>query len=250
MDRNFNMTGFTRIIQKHGMKDEISLMLQARSIFDRMELDTVIEGQRTACTDHVIMDSLPDFLDLLNSKGLVFTPLKKSGFYQGFGHTHKKVNVGDSYFWYGCVTRSYEDGQEFKEADKVTDHKAIGKMLGYPDCCTEYFVKSFDTNYDPVWLGYDNISGVDPAVNILLRYFGIRIVSHLTCSPYCEQTLQVAKQRLQLVKPDIRDWALELLNSPMTWDSYHGVVEIDTPNFLGVTHTFPLNEHRIVRWNK
>jgi len=40
-----------------------------------------------------------------------------------------------------------------------------------------------------------------------------------------------------------------LLSSKLTWDSYRGVVEVKTPYFVGLTHTFPLMEkQRVIRW--
>jgi hypothetical protein len=40
-----------------------------------------------------------------------------------------------------------------------------------------------------------------------------------------------------------------LLMGPMVWNSYHGVVQVDTPYFIGLTHTFPyLEKPRIIEY--
>jgi len=245
------MEGFTRIIWKVG-KEKLSRQLTSASrLFAECEYKTVIEGQRQACTEHMSLENMPRLLEKLNRDKLVFTPLRRSGYYQGFAHQHKEVKPGDPYYWFGCITRSVEDGQKFKEADLTGDHLTMGEMLGYPECCSKYFKENFSKNYDPVWLNNNEAPDGNPLANNLLRYFGIRIYSHLSCSPDCEATLKIADERVEIMKKldsATTGWLLEYLASPMTWDSYHGVVEVDTPNFLGLTHTFPLDKQRVIKW--
>lgn len=245
---------FTRIIWKKGQENVGRQLTQASRLFHDCEYQTVVEGQRQATTTHVTMENLAQMVDKLNKGGLVFTPCKRSGFYQGFAHEHKRVRPGEPYFWFGCITKTVEAGEEFKEAEKKSDHAAMGKMLGYPECCVEYFKENFHKNYDPVWLNHNDVPDGEPVANILLRYFGLRIVSHLACSPYCKQTIKVGKKRIELMRkmdPESTEWLLGFLSSPMTWNSYHGVVEVDTANFLGLTHTFPIiGKPRIIRWRQ
>lgn len=242
---------FTRIIWKKDKENLNQYLASASKLFHESEYLTVVEGQRQATTEHMTLENLPQLLEKLNSNGLVFTPCRRSGFYQGFAHTHKKIKPSDPYYWFGCVTRTKEEGMMFKEAEENGDHITMGKMLGYPECCLEYFKENFHKNYDPVWLNDDDIPDGEAVANILLRYFGVRIISHLACSPYCEGSIKVGKERLELIRridSQTTDWLLEFLAQPMTWNSYHGVVEVDTPNFLGLTHTFPMDKPRIIKW--
>lgn len=245
---------FTRIIWKKGKENVSQPLAMASKLFHDCEYQTVVEGQRQATTTHVTPENLPQILGKLNRDGLIFTPCKRSGFYQGFAHKHKEVKPGEPFFWFGCITKTVEAGEEFKEAEKIGDHSVMGKMLGYPECCVDYFKENFPKNYDPVWLNDDNIPDGEPVANILLRYFGIRIVSHLVCSPYCEPSLGIGRERVEFMRradPESTDWLLEFLSSPMTWNSYHGVVEVDTPNFLGLTHTYPImDKPRIIAWRQ
>ena len=247
------ITGFTRTILKHGKPDISEQVSKASRLFGKIEYQTVLQGQRKATTDHLYLDNLKEKIDKFNRDGLVFTPCQRSGFYQGFAHKHKEVKPGEPYYWFGAVTRTVEDGLIFKEAEAKNDSQTIGGLLGYPECCTKYFSKTFSGNYDPVWCGHSDVVG-EPEINILLRYFGIRIVSHLPCSPYCEGTLKIARERVDIankIDPETTEWVLEYLSSPMTWNSYHGVVEVDTPDFLGLTHTYPfMDKPRIIIWNK
>jgi hypothetical protein len=46
-------------------------------------------------------------------------------------------------------------------------------------------------------------------------------------------------------------WWQELLNTPMRYDNYHGVAELDTPYFLVTMETYPpTTEHEIIEWEK
>ena len=89
-----------------------------------------------------------------------------------------------------------------------------------------------------------------PEANCLLRYFGARIVSHLPCSPVCEGTRKVGVRWLEIMRDideEAAGWLVKLLSSETTWDSYHGVVQVETPYFIGVTHSFPYMErHRVI----
>ena len=245
------ITSFTRIVWKKDRENINKHIASASRLLNECEYLTVVKQQRQATTYHVDLENLSQALERFNSSGLVFTPCKRSGFYQGFAHKHKAVKLGDPYYWFGCVTRTHEEGMIFKEAEKSGDHTTIGKMLGYPECCIEYFKENFPKNYDPVWLNDNDVPDGEAVANILLRYFGIRIISHLACSPHCEGSIKVGRERLEIIREiDLQaaDWLLEFLAMPMTWNSYHGVVEVDTPNFLGLTHTFPMDKPRIIKW--
>ena len=245
------MKDFVRVLPKQG--HDISILNEFSRLFHEAEYQTVIQGTRKAGTIHISQDNLDTVIPKLNKNSLVFTPLRKSGYYQGFAHTHREVKPGDPFYWYGCITRGYEDGQSFLKADKESDHKKIGALLGFPECCTQYFSETFSKNFDPVWVNESgNLNGF-PECNQMLRYFGARITSHLSCSPVCQGTKKIGElwtAVMRGINAELTGRLLEYLARPMTWDSYHGVVQVDTPDFVGLTHTFPIKEHRLIRWNQ
>lgn len=245
--------GFINIIWKPGQREAWGPKFRRISLaYNRAEYETVKRGMRQACTIHIDMGNLQQYMDELSKDGLVFTPIARSGIYQGFAHKHAPVVEGKPSYWFGCVTRTAELGEKFRQAEsKGVDHKTAGLMLGFPECCVDSFVQNFPKNYDPVPLIEVDGAGY-PACNVMLRYFGIRIVSHFPCSLKCEETKKVGEVWLSVMEDidkEAASWALDLLSAPMTWNSYHGVVEVDTPYFLGVTHTFPfLDKPRVVKW--
>lgn len=249
------MKDFVRVIPKKGFENWSEKLTKMGSLFHVAEYQTVKEEIRDAATLHVDQNNLQEIMGRLNRDELKFTPLRKSGYYQGFAHSHKAVESGDPFYWYGCLTRTQKDADIFKKADLAGDHNTIGRMLGFPECCRKYFSASFpNISYDPVWVGREGELSGFPECNNMLRYFGARITSHLSCSPTCQKTKEIGKIWFEIMKKKDVKLAEELyglLAGEMTWNSYHDVAQVDTPYFLGLTHTFVYVEKpRIIHWQK
>ncbi len=252
------ITSFVRIIPKKGHEEWIDKLYKMELLCYEAEYQMVKQGHRLAATTHVHQHNLKVMLERFNKDGLIFTPLRKSGFYVGFGHKHKlNIEPGEEFYWYGCLTRTYKDAQKFKKADIGTnnsmyDHKTIGLMLGFPECCAEYFTKTYLINYDPIWLGREGKIQGYPECNQMLRYFGAKITSHFSCSPTCKKTKEMGEKWFKVMKEINRNLAEEmydLLAGPIIWDSYHGVAQVETPYFVGLTHTFPfIEKKKVIEW--
>jgi hypothetical protein len=245
------MKDFARVMPKLGYENIPVLFNQFSTLFHEAEYQTVIEGRRKAGTIHISQDNMDKIFLRLNKHGLIFTPLHKSGYYQGFAHSHKSVTPGEPFFWYGCITRNKEDAETFQHADSSHDHNTVGRLLGFPSCCAKYFSDNFPLNYDPIWLGLEGDVTGYPECNQLLRYFGCRITSCLSCSPTCKSAREVGVSWLEVMRgidKPLTDKLISTLSQPMTWDSYHGVVQVETSSFIAITHTFPFSYHRIINW--
>lgn len=242
---------FSRIIVKAGHKNYSSTISKISNLHSLAEYETVKQGVRKAAIIHIDSTQIIEREGEIRDDKLIFTPLRKSAYYQGFSHIHRPVNPGEPFFYYGCITTNSKDADIFKSADKEGNHEIIGELLGFPKCCREYFSKYFVNNYDPVWLDSNKYEGYYQC-NSLLKYFGVRAVSHIPCSPICKGTLDIANKYLLVMRKidsDTTDELITLLKEPAVWSSLHGVAEIDTEHFLGLTHTFPLDEERIVKFN-
>lgn len=246
------ITSFTRIVPKQGHQQWVTKLSKMGMLFREAEYQMVKQGHRPAAIIHVDNNNLERAWNKINEDGLVYTPILKSSYYQGFAHKHKPVEPGKPFFWYGALTQKVEDGQKFKQAENKGDHKTIGKLLGYPECCVKYFNKTFSKNYDPIWVHKQGQVKGYPECNQMLRYFGARITSHFSCSPTCEKTKKIGQQWFKTMEGIDKDLAKQLFNllaAPLTWNSYHGVVQVETPYFIGLTHTFPLIEKkRVIEW--
>lgn len=246
------VSSFVRIIPKQGHEEWMFKLGRMSMLFNETEYQMVKQGHRPAAIIHINPDNLEENLDKINKDKLVFTPILKSGHYEGFAHKHKPVQPGEPFYWYGSLTRTYETGQKFKKAENEKGHKTIGALLGYPECCSKYFAKNFFIDYDPIWVGKEGKVIGYPECNQMLRYFGARITSHFSCSPACEATRKMGQIWFKVMKEIDKDLTKELydlLATELTWNSYHGVVQVETPYFIGLTYTFPLIEKaRIIEW--
>jgi len=122
------VSSFVRIMPKQGHQEWVVKLSKMGMLFNEAEYQMVKKEHRPAAIIHIDQNNLGEMLEKINKDGLVFTPILKSGYYEGFSHTHKEINPGDPFYWYGSLTRNYKDGQKFKKAEEEHDHKIIGSL--------------------------------------------------------------------------------------------------------------------------
>ena len=82
----------------------------------------------------------------------------------------------------------------------------LGKILGYPTCCVEFFCKRFSENNPNLQLQPTNAF-----TNLTKREHDLVLISHFPCNSSCEQSVSLAKSYLDtLIKVD-RERAEELV---------------------------------------
>ncbi|MBT4351652.1 DUF483 domain-containing protein [archaeon] len=85
----------------------------------------------------------------------------------------------------------------------VHDHKNLGKFLGYPKCCSEFFSNNFDSESD-----LNNIF-IEKAAkdsnlysyynNILNRHKDYALIFHFPCKFDCKESIKIGKNNLNLL---------------------------------------------------
>jgi len=234
------------------------------SAYAKTELETFMRDSRDIYIYHVRSDNFDQSYEMLRENDLLYYPNHKSALYEGFSHKHITPQPGDPYMLYGAVVkRAKKDiGKQFLEADSSTscDHEAIGKLLGYPNCCTSFFSKTFGPVVDPIYEAAMNTENKTvegntvtlsshPYCNQMLRYFGLRITPHLTHSMDCKKSIEMGMEWFSVMTSIDRHaarWAAELLSMPLTWDCYKGIAIIDTPIFRGMSNSDFTRERRVV----
>jgi len=246
------MQSFTRIIPKQKCEDWPLKLGKMGALYHEVEYQTVKRKIREATIISVNPENLDELFQKFDKDGLIFIPLRKTKKAESFSFKVKSPEPGEAFYWLGCLVRTKKEGKIFKKADQKHDHKTIGRMLGYPDCCIKYFIKNFPVNYDPIWVNLKGKVFGYPECNGMLRYFGPKIVAHYSCSPTCQATKKIGRTWLKIMKEIDKDLAKEMYNllaGPITWDSYHGVVQVETPYFIGVVNSFPFVEKpKIIDW--
>lgn len=78
-------------------------------------------------------------------------------------------------------------------AEAKGNHKLLGQLLGYPDCCVDYFSKEFSTNNDP------QLESSFWQLNLSKRSEDAVLLSHFPCQD-CLQSLELAKEYFDVLK--------------------------------------------------
>lgn len=245
---------FTRLTfySKSDREKWLPIINGCSELYRLTEFATFKAKMRRCYVLHVNPDSLEYYLSLIGSRDYYYIPMLRSKCYQGFSHRHIPPKEGDKWFVYGVLSHTKEDAELFVEASNKGDHKTIGLLLGYPECCIDSFIDRWCSKgiIDPIYEAYGDECIVHPYCNQALRYFGLRITPHLPCSGNCESTIKMGSDWFSIMKQINSvhaDYLFNILSMPFTWSCMNGVAIIDTPIFRGVTNSNFDSKLKIVR---
>lgn len=123
-------------------------------------------------------------------------------------------------------------------AELLGDHSAVGKMLGYPSCCIDFYVKNIELA-SKLYSGDFSILSFSSRkllrvyanfpiwTNNLIRFFENSLISHFPCSYNCPKTVALAKKyRKVLAKSTIIDveGIIESMKTLILYSQQEGVL--------------------------
>lgn len=241
----------TRIIWRQGCEDKAQILNQLIKECQEAELLTVSHKLRNCATIQIPGDKFDEYYCDLSKKRLVFLPIRRVKPTNGFSHILHEAKPGELFDVYGVASHSLKKAEEFvglSGSEGKLDHKKMGRLLGYPQCCIDFFAKYWpQEHYDPIFLEARRTKGAKmiknnvvkvkaiPEANVALRYFGPRAVPHLPCSFSCKKSQEFSQMFLQFNRS--RDLLLEMLSTPFEWNGFKGVAIIDTKWFQGVVNS-------------
>lgn len=85
------------------------------------------------------------------------------------------------------------------------DHRGLGKILGYPDCCIDFFVKNepvrsrLDNDYVACTLGNSKGVRFPFQTNISKRTYDFTLLNHFPCSFNCQESIRLAEKHLSIL---------------------------------------------------
>jgi hypothetical protein len=215
----------------------IRSIVEHRSAVERASVGSI----RDACLQTVAPETIPQLSAMAAERGLTVLPLNR----QAVGGDYQAGPPGEPEAgkpWaYRVALTTRAAATEWSQAWAASDSETLGRLLGYPACCREFFKQVWiDQGWiDTTWPMVDYVrDGETPPdlkfecpleCNILLRWIGVRWVPHLPCSLHCETTRELGLQFRLLTSPEIAAWMDELLDSPVEWSAWHGIAEIRTP---------------------
>lgn len=217
-----------------------------------LEWRSVAAGIRPCCLTSVSPEELVAKAAILTERGLVALPLQVQGVSQySYSSTGVTAEPGKP-IAFRIVIGKPDAAIAFKHAFDTSDNIEIGRLLGFPDCCQQFFQQVWveDGCVDTTWQMATNTHLPEnrmvevtssPYANILWRWMGVRPVPHLPCSFHCEHTIHFGQQLVQLGRDEgftqEMDWLMEILNWSAEWSALHGIAEIKTPILKVSTRT-------------
>ena len=228
------------------------------SLFN-LEILSVQEGIRKACRINISPKRLPELSKEMAQKNLFVIPVSQINKTQPY---QNKIPVwNENQDWNYMVFICFKETVEYIESN---DDLEIAKILGYPECCANFYKDIFvEQEYcDTTWqmaindnnTPHDNLIYIQqPSIycNNLMKNLGIRIVPHLPCSFNCEATNIFGKQFIELgekldYQKEMQD-IQEILSWPAEWSALHGIAEIKTPIIRISTNTDATGQKYTVR---
>lgn len=190
------------------------------------ERASVEANVRPSALQHVASEDLPAFMTQMAIRGLVALPLARVPRVTGYQSASTELQPGQPFDYKVAITRLVQ-ATEWAEAWAKSDDYEIGRLLGTPACCRDFFRQRwtskrwFDTTVP--------MSNSGHGMNMLWRWLGIRPVSHLPCSTECPESVLLARGMRSVMPLPERDWLDEILSWPVRYTSYAGQAEITTP---------------------
>jgi hypothetical protein len=193
------------------------------------ERELVVRGLRPSALQNIAPDELPALIRELAPKGVTVLPLAQTPRAEGYQSATRAARPGEA-LDYRCAITGIAHTTSWAQVWAASDNNAIGELLGYPACCRRFF--------DHVWTQERWIDTTVPMhddhdtrgpVNMLWRWFGVRPVSHLPCSPTCERSNLMAVHVREVMPTLECDWMNDILSMPVRYTSWRGIAEITTP---------------------
>ena len=87
-------------------------------------------------------------------------------------------------------------------AELRQDHRRLGKLLGYPDCCNTFFEQAFSEQQANL-----SFPATNPWTNTTKRAQDFCLLSHFPCSQECAASKIIAQQNLASLERTNPSWA-------------------------------------------
>lgn len=251
---NFELPEFFRIIWASPTAREVwePRIQRIASAWIELERLAVVEGIKPGTLQSCSPDKLVDLSRWAAKHGLVCIPIHQQLTVDGYGNQTLAVQPGKPWEYRVFIGWPLSVGH-FAGYWEKQDNKGIGRFLGFPPCCRDFFDRVWvkeglkDTTLSMIGDSHNEINRVAGPVecNILLRWLGVRLVSHLPCSFDCAYTKKLGQELALLGRrkgfEQEMGWIEDLLSWPIKWDSLHGVATITTPCFRLVVNSTALS---------
>jgi hypothetical protein len=230
---------------------------RVRKAWNSVEWRSILSDMRPCACIVTSPQCISLLTDEVSAQGLKLYPLRVVEL------TAKQRN--DSPVLIDAVIGRRRDAQLFVKAWKRRDTEEMGRLLGYPRCCREFYRTVFELRrlIDQTWPAAMNTTAAKhedrviritatPWGNSLLRTIGLKPVLHLPCSFECAASLELGARFSELMcadgYADEVKYLKDALQWPAEWSGLHGIAEIRTPVVKICTRTDSTAQKLVVQW--
>ncbi len=124
--------------------------------------------------------------------------IKSGGIHVFISKSEEYLKEAHKFGWYPLIIK----GRSFHKP--FIDHMRFGKVLGYPDCCIDFF-KDFNNHniYNHLYETYKHTEGKPNFLcNSLFMDFTYSLIHHIPCSYTCKKTIKFARELLQEIEKE------------------------------------------------
>lgn len=160
----------------------------------------------------------------------------------GYSNIVKKIPINHSNegLYHIYLSKDKDKTIFLRLLENKNDDKAVGELLGYPQCCINFFIENKEKQQkiqnDYILPALNNSKGFEFPFynNHALRYFDFTLLSHFPHSFNCKESIKIAKINLECIKNNSIDLATifeTMLKGPVLYTEKDGI-------FLFKNHRF------------
>ncbi|MFH1683168.1 MAG: DUF483 domain-containing protein [Candidatus Woesearchaeota archaeon] len=117
----------------------------------------------------------------------------------------KRVEETEPGMYFVYISKDEQKAYLASYYELTEDHKNLGLILGYPECCVEFFCNNFNENKTDLQLKPTNVW-----TNLSKREEDCVLLSHFPCSCECNESITIARKNLESIKKNNPDRAEEI----------------------------------------
>ena len=142
------------------------------------------------------------------------------------------LNYFDRGLYHVYISKDKAIAKFLKFLENKNDDGAVGKLLGYPKCCVDFFLKNKEEQKhiqnDYILPALKNSEGFKFPfyANYAARYFDVALMSHFPHSFDCKDSIGIAKKNLECIKKYSKELANkfeEMLKGAVLYTERDGV---------------------------
>lgn len=94
-----------------------------------------------------------------------------------------------------------EIAEQLDAVEINNEHALIGRLFGYPECCTQKFIEIRTAELDKTAGCIPGTGPFPKALNPIFRYlYGLNLLFHFPCTPECAPSLKIHQRRRQYLR--------------------------------------------------